>query len=271
MFEDKSHGLGFRVAYDGRRYSGFQIQSGRNSIQAELERALKIFFRREIRIQYTSRTDTGVSAVDQWINIPEGWQYFQTLSPSDRDRCAHSLNGLLPADIRIWKMMKLSPQYHPKTSVRWKEYRYLIAHGPTYHPAWISPSWWIRSPLDRRKIHGDLQTIVGTHDFAGFMSRASRYEHSTSREIFRAELHERPSSEIADLTWIEFRIRGSGFLHHMVRNIVGSIVAHARGQLQDFTKILLSKKRRDAGVRAPAEPLRLYRTAVSRRFYEEVT
>lgn len=253
-------GLGFRVAYDGSAFAGFQIQSHRNSIQAELERALKIFFRQKIRIHFTSRTDAGVHAYDQWIFIPGAWHLFDSLSKIEKKRCLHSINALLPESIRCWEILKLTPSFNPKKSIQWKEYEYWVAWGPVMDPMLTSLTWWVRSPLDISAMKHALVSLKGEHDFSAFMKGASRHSGSTVRTIYKADIRIELSKSISSLRILKFRFRGSGFLHHMIRNIVGTSIEVGRGRIASLEATLKSGDRREAGMRAPAGALRLVRT-----------
>lgn len=235
------------------------MQTHRHTIQVEIERALKTFFRKSVRIHFTSRTDAGVHALDQWVMIKKGYSIFDSLSPVEKKRCLHSLNALLPDDIRLFQILKLSPKFHPKTSVQWKEYEYTFALGPVLDPLWINRVWWIRADLDIDKMRDRLKSFEGEHDFSAYATRVKNIKGSTVRKIYSAELTVKRSRFIPSLRFVTVRIRGSGFLHHMVRNMVGSLVELGRGRSSLKPPLL-----------APAGALVLRRTKVNSKYFKIV-
>lgn len=264
-----SHHLGFRVAYDGKKYAGFQIQARHRTIQAEIERALSTFFRHKIKIEFSSRTDAGVHAFDQWICIRHGFKYFEQISASQKARCLHSLNALLPDDIALWQLLKLKPEFHPKKSIQWKEYEYVVAMGPTLDPNIRDRAWWVRASLDIVGMREALKQLEGEHDFAAFQTRSKSFRGSTVRRLYRARLKVN-SSLVPSLRILRFQFRGSGFLQHMVRNLVGTLVDLGRGRRDEVKETLGSKDRRNAGVNAPSGALTLLRSAVPKRLFQIV-
>ncbi|MBN8555777.1 MAG: tRNA pseudouridine(38-40) synthase TruA [Deltaproteobacteria bacterium] len=265
--------LGFRVAYDGKDFFGFQSQKNQHTLQDEIEKSLSIYFGKKIRIDFTSRTDAGVHAFDQWIMIKDGMKLYKKLSLYKQKSLLYSLNSLLAPSVNIVSVLQLSKDFHPKRSVKSKEYSYFVFQGPVLDPFMRQRSWWIRSALDFSKMKKAMKEIVGKHDFSAFAKMTSlRNKKDGIRKILKADLFRTPHPFIQGVFIFEFRFLGEGFLHHMVRNLVGTVVEI--GQRRSTSKTALSisqiresKDRRVAGKTAPAAALFLNRTVVPAKFW----
>jgi tRNA pseudouridine38-40 synthase len=264
----KEFHLGFRVAYNGKDFCGFQAQANQRSLQSELEKVFTIFFRKKIQIDFTSRTDAGVHAYDQWILIKEGYGLYKNLSNDEKERFLHSLNALLPSSIKIWSLLKLERTFHPKKSPSSKEYLYKVFHGPLVDPLMQDTVWWVRAPLDLHSIKKALKEIEGTHDFSAFSKSSGIKKKDCVRKILKATVRSKSHSVFANTRILEFRFSGTGFLHHMVRNLVGTLIAIGAGNSRSISEILRSKDRRLAGKTAPAAALILYKTNISKKLYK---
>jgi len=262
--------LGLRVAYDGRNFSGFQIQPHKNTVQAELEKAVSIVFRDKIRIHFTSRTDAGVHAYDQWVLIKNGHQKFLNLSEKDKKRLRIAINGVLPESIRVWDVLKLKKDFHPKHSVEWKEYHYKVLNGRILDPLMEDSVWWVIKPLDIDKIRGALIEFIGTHDFSSFAKQSGLKRENNTRTIIDATLVSKPHPTIKGVKLLTFCFRGNGFLHNMVRNMVGTLIKVGKGEQISIKKILKSKDRTLAGRNAPAQALILAKTSVIKGTYKSL-
>jgi tRNA pseudouridine38-40 synthase len=170
------------------------------------------------------------------------------------------LNAILPEDIKIWQLLKLSPDFSPKNSIEWKEYEYIVAMGPVLDPLLRNRAWWIRAPLKVKVIQRHLKKFMGEQDFVGFMKRPKNFKGSTIRKIFKAEVKAISSPAIRSLTILRFRFRGSGFLHNMVRNFVTDAVEVGRGRSLD-----------EAGDLAPPGALCLTRSKVKSKYFEIIS
>lgn len=270
--EPSADHLGFSVAYNGLSYSGFQAQSNKRSVQDDIERALKIVLGFQGRIRFSSRTDSGVSAYDQWIYIPHGYSLWEDLSLQNRRRLRISLNAVLKGHAVFSRAMRLQSTFDFKKNVKSKEYHYYVAEGRSFVPTWKNECWFIRSSLDKDLIQREIKKICGTHDFAAFANRdrSKSEDKSTLRTIMKAEMKllDHPFHNHSKL---KFVFRADGFLYHMVRNIVGTLVdigLHKRSGVESLLKL---KDRTLAGVKAPAHPLILASTQIERRFYESLS
>jgi len=263
--------LGFRVAYDGADFSGFQRQSQQRSIQEVIEKAWSPLFGVTLKIQFASRTDAGVSAWDQWVMIQEGMKLYSHLPSKTQRAFLVSLNAVLPDTVRVWQALRLHKDFHPKTSPLWKEYRYRIVNGPAHDPLLGSKALWIRKPLDLVRVSSSITRFVGRHDFAAFATRARRYEDRTVRNILSAKVQVHQHPAMKDVRIVDFIFRGEGFLHHMVRTMSGTLVQIGLGKSFEIDRILAGRARPAAGLNAPPHPLTLCSLSVPRRFHRPLT
>lgn len=260
--------LGFRVAYDGGSFSGFQRQSHHRSIQEAIEKSWAPILGPQLRIQFSSRTDAGVSAWDQWVMIPDGMRLYDLLPVKTKQALLVSLNAVLPESIRVWKALRLHKDFNPKASPIWKEYSYRIINGPSHDPLIGEKGMWIRKPLDLVRMRAAITKFVGLHDFAAFATRSRRYEDRTQRRILSTKLLVQDHPTMSELRIIHLVFRGEGFLHHMVRTMSGTLVEIGLGKKYDIEKILLGRARPAAGVNASPHPLTLCLTSVPKRFFK---
>jgi tRNA pseudouridine38-40 synthase len=165
------------------------------------------------------------------------------------------LNDILPPSIRVLEAQDVSPEFHARKSARAKTYRYRIYRGPICPPFLARYVWHYPYPLDEEAIHAAGSVIVGQHDFTSFAAvdpERDREEEGVSniRRVFQSTW-ERQQDELI------YTVRGNGFLHHMVRNLVGTLVLTGRGTLQpqEITRILQARDRSAAGPTAPASGL----------------
>lgn len=233
------------LEYDGSQYHGWQRQQGVLTIQEIFESQLAIIFGEPTRLRASGRTDAGVHARGQVINF-----YANTsLQPGEIQR---GLNSLLPSDIVVLYAEEVVHAFHARFSAASKIYEYRILNRPAPSALERQFVWHIRRPLERSAMAECLEIIVGHHDFSAFMASGSPVA-STERSMYRATL------EAPDEDHLIFMFEANGFLRHMVRNLVGTLVEVGRGKLtrEDFLGILAGKDRRLAGMTAPARGLYL--------------
>jgi len=243
------------VAYDGTDFHGWQRQPNAPTVQACLEEALAKLTGTPVQIWGSGRTDAGVHALNQVAN-------FKTESPIPCDNLLKALNNLLPASVRVKQADEAPETFHARYDARSKTYRYRILQAPI-----CSPFLWRfvchhPYPIDRGKMDEAALFFEGEHDFTSFAgsegrtdeaeARATPAPHSMVRTIFSSRFLWRPRTSI-----LIYEVRGSGFLHHMVRNIVGTLMEVGRGKLapRDVTPILEARDRAQAGPTAPAQGL----------------
>ncbi len=231
------------LEYDGSSYHGWQRQQGVLTIQEVLESRLEIILGGPIRTRASGRTDAGVHARGQVVSF-----YGHTsLKPEEIQR---GLNSLLPSDIVILQVEEVAHAFHARFSAATKTYEYCILNRPTPSALERHFVWHIRKPLEWAPMAECLVSILGLNDFSAFMAAGSPVT-STERCIHRAAL------EAPDEHHLVFRFEANGFLRHMVRNLVGTLVDVGKGRLMpaDFRNILAGRDRRQAGMTAPARGL----------------
>lgn len=235
------------LAYDGTEFSGWQIQPDAATVQGELASAIRRVTGEKVVPQGSGRTDAGVHALGQVAT-------FAIQSPIPPENLAIALNDLLPASIRVLEAVEAPAEFHARKSARAKTYRYRIYRGAICPPFLTRYVWHYPYPLDEVKMSEVAAVLVGEHDFTSFAAvdpeRGGDEEVSNVRRIF-CSTWERQGDEFV------YTVRGRGFLHHMVRNLVGTLVLAGKGTLNasDLTRILEARSRSAAGATAPASGL----------------
>ncbi|MBN8219895.1 MAG: tRNA pseudouridine(38-40) synthase TruA [Spirochaetes bacterium] len=232
------------LEYDGAGYFGFQRQKAQNSVQAELEKALSTVLRQKVRVWCAGRTDTGVNALGQVIHFAADYE-------QSHDRLIYALNSLLPRDIAIRHAAYVPGDFHARFSCLGREYVYLIYNAP-YRPGVLGyKSLWLREKLEWDRIRDAIPHLLGENDFAAFTRVALvKSGERTHRRIDAIDV-------VHDDTYTYIHIRGSGFLHNMIRILVGTLLDVARGEIppEKMAGILASADRLEAGVTLKAHPL----------------
>lgn len=233
------------IAYDGTKYSGWQIQTNALSIQECLEKALSIVLRQPVLLIGSSRTDAGVHALGQTA-------HFTTLSTLDGKRLVLSVNALLPLDIRVVAAYDVAADFHARYDAKAKIYHYRLHLGGTRDPFKALCSYHIPYPLDLGLLQSATKYFIGTHDFTAFTNQAHQGPASKNgvRTLYRLSLLEEEGG-------VRLEFEGDGFLYKMVRNIVGTLIEVARGKIEkdQVPNILHSFDRRQAAMTAPPHGL----------------
>ncbi|SCM81753.1 tRNA pseudouridine synthase A [uncultured Sporomusa sp.] len=233
------------LAYDGTAYHGFQRQANAMTIQQIVEERLARLFGHPLKLTGSARTDTGVHAYGQVVNF-----YTQGTIPTERIVLA--AKGLLPPDIVVVDAAEEAPGFHARRSATGKIYRYRLLNTKLPNPFERNYAWHIATRLDAALMHEAAQAVVGTHDFSAFRA-AGGAPVSPVRTIMAAACRE------VGTCGIEFEFWGTGFLYHMVRNLVGTLVevgGHRRTP-GDFARVLAGGDRHAAGITAPPQGLYL--------------
>lgn len=230
------------MEYEGTKYSGWQIQPDRDTIQGRLEKALKTITGEDIRPVASGRTDAGVHALGQVA-------HFKTESRLKPGELRRALNSLLPSDIAIREATEEADDFHAQRSAKRKLYKYVILQVETRSAFSHRYSWDVGYPLDVPTMKRAAEHLVGTHDFSAFRS-SSCGASSPVKTLYRLEIIEH-GDEIIVL------LEADGFLQHMARTIVGTLVEVGRGYLRprDVERILASRQRSQAGPTAPPQGL----------------
>lgn len=231
------------LSYDGTAYEGWQYQPGRSTIQGTIEEKLSLILCAPVKVIASGRTDAGVHALRQTA-------HFKTSSSLHPEAILKGLNGLLRDDILVKSARYVPLDFHARYSAISKLYEYQILNRPEPDIFRRAFRWHIRAALDVSAMVSCLKLIEGRHDFTSFRSSGSANVNAV-RHILRAELRDRGDGLVA------VGIEADGFLRHMVRNIVGTVVEAGLGKITplDFEHILEGRDRRLAGINAPARGL----------------
>lgn len=234
------------LAYDGTDFSGFQRQKNTTeTIQEKLENAIKKLTGEEITLYGAGRTDAGVHAAGQVVN-------FKTNSTIPTDRWGLALKSLLPKEIVVYRSEEVMAEFHSRYSSLSKTYVYRIWRGEW--PSVFDQRYSLHYPgdLNQAAIQSVLTIIAGKHDFDCFASKGTDVK-QTVRTISRLDM------EIVDNEW-RLWVRADGFLYHMVRNIVGTLLWVGENKItcDQVKQVLVGDKLIRLGPTAPAHGLSLH-------------
>ena len=274
------------VAYDGTDFHGWQRQPSLPTVQGLLEETIARLCQEPVTVYGSGRTDAGVHALAQVAN-------FTTSCRIPCGNLVKALNALLPPTVRVREASVAPPEFHARYHVRSKTYRYRIVRAAVCLPFLSRFAWHYNYPLDTSRMAEAARLFVGEHDFTSFAASAdpaddeqgpsgpaarpvnakvrrqpldkiarastgtgSEADRSAMRTIFSSKLYWREKTSL-----LTYEVRGSGFLHHMVRTMVGTLVQVGRGKLspEDVLRILRARDRTLAGPTAPAQGLCLVR------------
>jgi tRNA pseudouridine38-40 synthase len=235
------------LAYDGTEFSGWQVQPDAATVQGTLASAIGRVTGERVLPQGSGRTDAGVHALGQVVT-------FAIQSPIPPENFVTALNDVLPASIRVLEAAEVPAEFHARKSARAKTYRYTIFRGAICPPFRARYVWHYPYPLDEAMMQQVAACILGEHDFTSLAAvdpeRGREEEVSNVRKIFCSTWQCQADELI-------YTVRGSGFLHHMVRNLVGTFLLAGKGALKpsELLQILEARSRSAAGATAPASGL----------------
>ncbi len=235
------------LAYDGTDFHGFQRQPGLRTVQGVLEAWLSSIAGHEVEVIGASRTDAGVHARAQAI------QYDAAKVPVPPARMVHFAKSTLPPDLVVTVADKVHEHFHVRFDALWKTYRYVLDVGKVPDVFRRRYAYHVAYAVDDEKMQSAADQLLGTHDFTSFCTARAPQENKV-RTIYQISCQRQAD----DLMYIE--VTGNGFLHHMVRNIVGTLVAAGAGKIpvDAIPAILAAKDRQKAGPTAPAHGLTLW-------------
>ena len=238
------------LAYDGSEFSGWQVQPDTTTIQGTLASAIGRVTGEKVLPQGSGRTDAGVHALGQVAT-------FACESPIPPGNLVKALNDVLPLSIRVLEAAEAASDFHARKSARLKTYRYRMYRGAICPPFLSRYVWHYPFPLDEDAMQDAAVLVIGEHDFTSFA--AVDPERGRDPEVISNV------RRILVSTWkkagqeLTYTVQGSGFLHHMVRNLVGTFVLVGKNTLkpEHISEILQARNRAAAGATAPATGLYL--------------
>ena len=231
------------IEYDGSRFFGLQWQVKHRNIQHELQQALSRIAQHSITVQCAGRTDTGVHATEQVV-------HFDTTAIRSLEAWHRGTNTYLPPDVRVIWVQEAIGDFHARYRAIARFYRYVILNRAT--PSALNrQSTWCPLPLDAEKMHHAAQGLLGHHDFSSYRAQGCQSK-SPLRTIYFIDVHREGELVIIELS-------ANAFLHHMVRNIAGVLIAIGSGKQEvSWARELLELKNRQlGGVTAPSDGLHL--------------
>jgi len=232
------------IEYDGSAYRGWQFQTHAPSVQRELERALSVVADHTVQLTAAGRTDAGVHALLQVA-------HFDTLSVRPERAWVLGVSAECAGDISVLWAREVPGDFHARFSALSRSYRYRILNRRVRPALDRARACWVRRPLDAPAMHAEAQLLVGEHDFSAF--RAAECQSATPvRRLTAIEVRR-------DGEHVEIAVRANAFLHHMVRNLAGTLIAvgvgdRPRGWVAD---VLARRDRTVAGATAPPHGLYL--------------
>lgn len=233
------------LEYDGSHFHGWQSQPHARNVQDSVESALSQVAAQKIKTVCAGRTDTGVHALNQVIHFdtsveraPQAWQ--------------RGVGSFLPEDVSIFHVGRVADDFHARYSARQRCYRYLILNCSEQHALFRHRSFHVYQALDVSRMHEAAQVLVGEHDFSSFRA-AGCQSRSSVREIFCIEVRRINRFVVVDVC-------ANAFLQHMVRNIVGSLIAVGGGEQsrQWLAQVLAGRDRTQAGMAVASQGLYLH-------------
>lgn len=233
------------LQYEGTRYQGWQRQtSSENTIQGKLEQLLSKMCNEPIEVMGSGRTDAGVHALGQVAN-------FHTTSTMSAEEMLSYINEYLPQDIAVLQVTEAAPRFHSRLNACGKRYCYRVINSAIPNVFWRRYALEVPLKLDVEAMEKAASYLSGEHDFKAFTS-AQKGKKSTVRRIDKIDI----AREGDRLT---FTFEGNGFLHHMVRILVGTLLEVGMGKRkpEEMTEILASGSREKAGALVPAKGLTL--------------
>ncbi len=250
------------ISFVGTAYSGYQVQKGKPTVQAALNRAAVDLFGFECDVVGCSRTDSGVHAKTFCVAVSQKGAHGL---PSDIPAAAipKAMNAHLPDDISVNAAVRVANDFHPRYDVVSKEYEYLICDDPIRNPFMENRAWQYGKRLDAEKMNFAAQYFCGKHDFSAFMAAGSKIKEPI-RTVFSTRVARQNGTVI-------FSVCADGFLYHMVRIMVGTLIPIGleKAEPSSVCEIIAGAQRKNAGVTAPACGLYLNRVTYRESFFEK--
>lgn len=234
------------VAYEGTTFNGWQSQEGGNTIQDLIERQLRAIFGRQIRIEGSGRTDSGVHAHAQVFHFDAAWRH-------GAEKLRKALQTGLPRSILLKSVRAARSDFHARFDAKGKIYRYHV-HLADADPFEVKTCWSLGRELDWRSVQATARLLRGKHDFWAFSGENDRTYETTVRHLRRLDVRRRGKR-------VTFTFEADGFLYKMARSLAGALVNVGLGKLQpsDVAALLKTRRRIAEVVTAPPQGLFLVR------------
>jgi tRNA pseudouridine38-40 synthase len=238
------------LAYDGGPFVGWQRQASGTSVQGLIEEALRELDDRDVSVAGAGRTDAGVHAMAQVAS-------FTLTRDVEADVIVRALNAKLPPEIRVLTAADVPASFHARFHAVAKAYRYRLWNADVLNPFERAYAWHVFGPLDVGAMAEAARFVEGRHDFAAFQGTGGKLR--TERMILRSTV------TASNGGLITYDVTGDGFLRHMVRSIVGTLIEVGRGRQRPewIRDVIASRDRAEAGRTAPAHGLFLVRVDYS--------
>lgn len=245
--------LALGLAYDGSAFCGWQSQPSGCGVQDVLQRALSEIAAHPVSVVCAGRTDTGVHALEQVV-------HFETEAQRPLQAWVRGVNALLPAAVAVQWACEVEPEFHARFLAERRCYRYILHNHPVRPAIWAGRAGWFHQPLDVQLMQQGAQLLLGEHDFSAFRAAECQAK-SPVKTLYRAEVTRQGD-------YILFYFCANAFLHHMVRNLVGSLVYVGKGRHEPgwLAEILLGRDRAMAAPTFAPDGLYLERVIYPERF-----
>jgi tRNA pseudouridine38-40 synthase len=241
------------LEYDGTAFAGWQTQRSAPAVQALIEAALSPVAAEPVSLICAGRTDAGVHACGQVA-------HFDTHALRSARGWVLGANTNLPGDVNIAWARPVPQHFHARYSAEARTYRYYVFNRPVRSALAVRGATWIRHPLDHERMQNASAALLGSHDFSAFRSAESQ-SHTPIRRLDAVKVRR-------DGDFVIMEITANAFLHHMVRNIAGLLIAIGQGDQETLwaRAVLESKDRTQGGPTAPAQGLYLWSVRYPRAF-----
>lgn len=245
--------IALALEYDGSRFLGWQTQPGGGTVQDALQAALAGIAGAPVQVTCAGRTDRGVHARGQVV-------HFDTVAQRPDSAWVRGVNALLPDSVAVLWAQRVADDFHARYAAHARTYRYVLLNRPVRPALAARHAGWYHAPLDVEAMRAAAQYFVGEHDFTSFRSAECQAK-SPVRTLHALELEARGER-------IDFLLRANAYLHHMVRNIVGTLIYVGSGRHAPAWagEVLASRDRRRAAPTFAAEGLYLERVEYPERW-----
>jgi len=230
------------IEYQGTHYCGWQRQNHCDSVQANLERGLSQIANQSVTVHCAGRTDTGVHGIGQVV-------HFEMQVDRPLKAWVQGVNTKMPGDVRVAWAKRMPDEFHARFSAFARQYRYVIFNRPVHSAVLYNRVHWEPLKLNEELMHEAAQALIGEQDFSAFRASQCQAQHAR-REVQMVEVSRR-----GEMVFID--IKANAFVHHMVRNISGTLIEIGKGKkpIEWVSELLKGRDRTLAAPTAPASGL----------------